>query len=809
MGNRIVALLAASVWMLHLNAAEPTGYYTSCEGKSGKNLLSALSSKIANHTNVGYDGLWDVYKDSDVRPDGTLWDMYSTKAWPSNFTKCGNYKAVGDCVNREHSLPKSWWGGSKSTQYSDAFHLYPTDGYVNNQRGNSPYGECANGKPVASNGNVKPLGRLGTSTFSGMNGTVFEPDDQYKGDFARSYFYMAAAYNSSISSWTSGEGEKVFAGNNYPVFTTGALQLLLKWHRQDPVSDKEIARNEAVYKHQKNRNPFIDHPELVEYVWGNKTDAAWTLNASADPEITLPAPNSTIDLGTTAINFRRTKTIDIKGVALTSAVSAGVSGSGFSVSPATISAADANKGTTLAVSYISSTAGNASGVLTLKSGNITAIYTLTATVVDGLPAGPARNVSETGFEATWSCINNATDTYTLDVMRLGQSVSGYPRGVTAGDESYFVTGLEPETAYTYTVSNGTLTSQPVEVTTPEPTPRIQFLFDGDLEFYTEPGVPSEVAEIIADIENIPGDVTLRVTDPFQFSTDKASWTTSIVLAPGEERFYMRLYGNNEGTYTTTLEASADNFYDDNTDVDGTIAVPVLTPTFIEDFEAGMASTYDDKDYQGSACKWRTDAYINNTDGAASGNITARMNNKRGGHLTMLEDKPNGMGTLTLAAKPWKDTDASKYPAVLSVSVSADKGSTWEKVGEITISSADAAEPKYRTYSLTINRRGTLRMKIEQNTSARTMIDDIALTDYTSSGIEEAMEAEYHSWDAFCRNGKLVLESRNDGTDEVEVYSIDGILRHAGSISLGETEITVAPGMYVVVVRDFTRIVVVK
>lgn len=149
---------------------------------------------------------------------------------------------------------------------SDAFHIYPTDGKVNGQRSNYPYGECANGTFLPSNGSVRPLGKLGASTFPGYSGTVFEPDDQYKGDFARSYFYMAARYNSRISTWH----KDMMAGNNYPCFSTWALNLLLKWHRQDPVSDKETARNDAVYGHQHNRNPFIDHPELVEFIWGDK-----------------------------------------------------------------------------------------------------------------------------------------------------------------------------------------------------------------------------------------------------------------------------------------------------------------------------------------------------------------------------------------------------------------------------------------------------------------------------------------------------------------------------------------------------------
>lgn len=806
--RKLASLLIASAWMLNGVAAEPTGYYTSCEGYHGQALLSALSSKIASHTNVGYDGLWNVYKDSDMRPDGTLWDIYTTKAWPASFSKCGNYKLIGDCVNREHSLPKSWWGKGTSAQYSDAYHLYPTDGKVNGQRSNFPYGECSGGKRLPNNGNVRALGRLGSSTFPGYSGTVFEPDDEYKGDLARTYFYMATAYNSQIGRWTEGNGNQFLAGNSYPVFKTWSLELLLKWHRQDPVSQKEIDRNEGIYRHQKNRNPYIDHPELVEYIWGTKNTVDWTLNATADPEIVSPTEGTVIAVGTTATGVTRSRKVAVKGASLTEAITLTVTGSGFSVSPTSVSAADANKGTEVTVSYRSTATGNAGGQLILRSGSVTRAVTLTASAVDGIPAGPAVNISDTNFDAVWSNIDGENATYTLTVSRGGSPVEGYPKSVSASAESYTVIDLEPETAYTYTVSNGILTSDPVAVTTLAPIPSIQFLFDGDLEFFAEPGQPSEVAEILADIENIPGDITLTVTAPFQLSLDKADWKTQIVLAPGQDRFYMRMFGSTEGEYSTTLLAEAQDFTDDFTDIDGTIGVPVIEPTFIEDFEKGTAGSYDDKEYQGSACKWLTDAYITNADPAYSGDIYARMNKDKGGHLTMLEDKANGMGVLTFMAKCW-DKDKSKYPADITVSVSSDHGTTWEEVGKVTISADDAASPAYRKYSVSINRRGSLRMKMEQSTSARTLIDDIALADCRTSGIEEAMEAEYHSWDAYCRNGRLVLESREDGTDVAAVYSMDGVLRHTGAIALGTTEITVAPGLYLVVVRDFTRTVLVK
>ncbi|MDR1543865.1 MAG: endonuclease [Prevotellaceae bacterium] len=266
---------------LSLFAQEPSGYYNTAEGKANNALRLSLQNIISSHTNVGYGGLWTVYETSDVTATGKVWDMYSTCTWNIGQKHCGNYSIVCDCINREHSLPKSWWGGSENDMYSDAFHLYPTDGKVNGQRSNFPFGECANGESLGSNA----LGRLGNSTFSGYSnvGTVFEPDDEYKGDFARSYFYMATCY--ADKNFASGNGSKVFSysgsGNPKCNLTAYAVALFLKWGREDLVSQKEIDRNNAIYNHQYNRNPFIDHPELAEHIWGNKKNDVWYANSSS------------------------------------------------------------------------------------------------------------------------------------------------------------------------------------------------------------------------------------------------------------------------------------------------------------------------------------------------------------------------------------------------------------------------------------------------------------------------------------------------------------------------------------------------
>ncbi len=250
-------LLAFSAWTINTE-----DYYSSAEGKSGASLKTALHQIIKGHTDVGYKGLWSIYKTTDMR-DGKVWDMYSTCDWTYSADQCGNYSNICDCYNREHMIPKSWFN-ERSPMYSDAFHIYPTDGKVNQMRGNEPHGETN-----ASSIGGKALGKLGASSVSGYSGTVYEPVDEYKGDIARTYFYFVTRYEDQMSSFNT--EKKVFAANTYPSLTDWFYKLMLKWHRQDPVSQKEIDRNEAVYAHQHNRNPFIDYPNLAEHIWGDKS----------------------------------------------------------------------------------------------------------------------------------------------------------------------------------------------------------------------------------------------------------------------------------------------------------------------------------------------------------------------------------------------------------------------------------------------------------------------------------------------------------------------------------------------------------
>ena len=273
-------------------AAIPSGYYNGVDGKSSADaILDALFAKIKDHTVISYSALEEYYEQTDFYSD-TVWDMYST----CRFTMAdanGGQKAVCDAWNKEHSIPQSWFNEG-SPMKSDLFHVYPTDARVNNFRSNYPYGEVAGGNGAGFKDNYQNhgLGKLGANTFSGYTGKVFEPADEYKGDFARTHFYMVARYRDKAL--TASGGNAVFTSNKTNL-TEFAKNLFLKWHRQDPVSQKEIDRNQAVYGIQHNRNPFIDYPELVEYIWGTKVGQTVVL-ASMTPTCeggVVPPPDPT------------------------------------------------------------------------------------------------------------------------------------------------------------------------------------------------------------------------------------------------------------------------------------------------------------------------------------------------------------------------------------------------------------------------------------------------------------------------------------------------------------------------------------
>ena len=295
-------------------ASLPT-YYQQIDGKAGKTLFDAVQKVTkTGYSSLGYDGLWTAFKTTDKKSNGQVWDMYSNCNWTFGSDQCGSYSNECDCYNREHSIPKSWFGGSTSGPGCDIFHLVPTDGKVNGMRSNYAFGEVSSASYTydgAKKGSAKSITITGGNTIAGntgttisASGTVFEPRDEYKGDFARGYMGSLLRW-AGEKAFTTGEGSDIFT----TTFTTGSfgltkygVALLMKWHRQDPVSQKEIDRNNGIQQTQGNRNPFIDYPYLAEYIWGEKAGQTLDLTkliTAYDARFILGQSNGSLEGGST------------------------------------------------------------------------------------------------------------------------------------------------------------------------------------------------------------------------------------------------------------------------------------------------------------------------------------------------------------------------------------------------------------------------------------------------------------------------------------------------------------------------------
>jgi endonuclease I len=267
---RLISLLAIAMTALGTLAQGPnnTGtYYMNANGQKGAQLKTALWNIIKSPQVKSYSGLYDAYVQTDTRADGYVRDWYSNATNYRHNEDTGSYKKEGDSYNREHSVPQSWFNEA-SPMKSDIVHVIPTDGYVNNRRSNYPFGEVGSVDYQSKNGYSK----LGSCKTAGYSGKVFEPNDEIKGDIARIYFYMATCYEDRINQWGGG----IFNDGKYPGIVSWTLDMMMRWSKQDPVDAREVARNNAVYNVQSNRNPFVDYPGLEDYVWGNKKEMAFS-----------------------------------------------------------------------------------------------------------------------------------------------------------------------------------------------------------------------------------------------------------------------------------------------------------------------------------------------------------------------------------------------------------------------------------------------------------------------------------------------------------------------------------------------------
>ncbi len=417
--------VAITAW-LGASANIPAGYYDSLEGKSGQALKDAIHNLTLQHTVLSYSSLWGYFTETDCRPEdpSKVWDMYSD----DTFYFRGSKAAYG--MNREHSLPKSWWYGYNETQgyasYTDLNHLYPSEEEANLAKNYWPLGEVST---IYFNNGVTRVGSPKMGQGGGAN-TVFEPDDRYKGDFARTYFYMACTYQHYAWKYTF-----MLNNNTWKTLNDWSIDLLCRWARNDAVSDKELDRNEAVQKYQNNRNPFIDIPQLFEYIWGNKQGQVFYLSEAGtsidtttytgDPELIAPTQGTVLNFGEVALGKSLNYTVYIKGRGLTNPLSLLLYRDDykmFSIPVSTVSRPMANsaEGYPLQVTYTPTTTGSHTAQLIIFDGGLTGSIVvelrancLPVPTLSKLTALEATEINGNNYVANWRAPSEEVDNFVI------------------------------------------------------------------------------------------------------------------------------------------------------------------------------------------------------------------------------------------------------------------------------------------------------------------------------------------------------------------------------------------------------------
>ena len=451
----VMVLLAA----LSASADIPVGYYNAIDGKTTEELKSAIQSVIRNHTQLTYNSLWGHFRSTDMYPDGVYyWDMYSD----IKRTSTGG-------MNREHSFPKSWWGGTQNEAYTDINHLYPSDGDANMKKSNYPLGIVNPAYTTFDNGVSKVGNPL--AGYGGGSSVVFEPDDRYKGDFARTYFYMVTMYQDYT--WKTNYAW-MLEQDLYPTLKPWAYNMLLEWSRNDPVSQKEIDRNEAVYRIQKNRNPFIDFPGLEEYIWGNKKGKPFNANIggeTGDPVLVTPANGDVFDFDKVVVGQTGRLKINIAGQYLTKSlsvliygadaklftISGSSSGQSASINSSLINAAG---GYLLEVLYTPTALGQSNASITFYDGGLSAsaVVQLKAEAVpEPVLTAPialeASNIEGTNYQANWQVPDGEEIDYYIVTRTIFRNGSKFTAEYIAEENFYQFDDLEAGTTQSYSVQS--------------------------------------------------------------------------------------------------------------------------------------------------------------------------------------------------------------------------------------------------------------------------------------------------------------------------------------------------------------------
>lgn len=766
--KRVIVLFYALLLSGFCLAQTYNDYYHRIEGLKKAELKTALHKIIQPIQVLKYGGkgagyTWSGFVSTDSLPEGGVLDRYSF--FQRNFN---GINAV-DGMNIEHAFANSWWGHTVNNAYCDLFNLFPSDGVANGRKSNNPIGEVTE-YPQFDNGVIK----VGKSTSYKEDSliTVWEPGDNWKGDFARTYFYMATCYEDYIDQWQTKEGLLMIEKSTYPTLKSWVLKLLLEWDKKDPVDEIEKIRNERVFLIQGNRNPFVDYPELSAYIWGDSTTYAFYINPQAEtPELFIPMKNDTLNFGLQSLSKGLVADIDVRGRNLTNGIALSVDNDRFSIDgKTTLSNEELTQGVRVRVSCNPLVEGMQQTTITLKGDGFVQTNILRADFVTGIPAYHAKDivctVNNKSFVASWMemqpNLQYTLNVYTKDVEGNRVSITGYPKEITG--TSVKISALKANTLYYYNVtlygSEGEVLMKSNEVAVQMPKVEPVFSIKQDeLIFTTSPGYPSVAQRIDITALEVPEYNTFVSVDyPFEVSVDRINWLSELNVTGGTQFFHIRLRAlSEEGSYEGELILSTPNVPEIVASVIGQVD---KQKSFFENFENGSKTAYAEATVNCSSASWiMTNALLGSDQNDLRNNSkSVRMkvvqDNTTKAYITKLEtttDKLNGCDTLSFYAGLYgKDTGAK-----LKISYSLNQGTTWIPLEhELVFKSGE-----WKRYAYYLNVKGHIRLKFEGMgiNGKRLNIDDIQMNDYTDSqqdGIE-----------------KIPLGDK----DKVKVYTLDGIL----------------------------------
>lgn len=436
-------------------ATIPAGYYRTAEGKTKEELKTALHNICQRAEMVNYgtgsNSTWEAFFQLDQLTDGSVWDIYSNTQRYFDATQ-PMFNIAG--MHIDQAFPKENWGSFQNSACNDLHNLYPADGETNVTKNYHPLGVVTTA--TFDNG----VSKFGRNSIPNSSFYAFEPADEYKGDFARTYLYMSVMYENFETLWSS----EMLDNNSYPTWKPWAINLLLQWHRQDPVSTKEIVRNDGIYAIQGNRNPFIDYPDLVEHIWGTDTTSAFPFPTETATFLNTPHPLDNIDFGGVNLNNTHLYTLNISGSNFTDSLYMALSqgNQGFSLRSSAFSAQAVQADTLLTIELQTATTGTHQDTLVLFGGGLTSSLYLPITAIvsnEFISLGTKQCKSDQGI-LYWMEYPNASE-YLVDVYQ-GDTLCGdlfiyYYTCQNNGDNKAI--GVYNGTADTINLSNYTLMRQ--------------------------------------------------------------------------------------------------------------------------------------------------------------------------------------------------------------------------------------------------------------------------------------------------------------------------------------------------------------